>query len=100
MSALQDLDGPPPRLGRRMLLRFALGGFLIVFLGAAAVATALKLEIHSTVEAFVRETIPIRGVQNVLDDVAGGQAADDPASSAPTSASTRRPAPAPRARTR
>jgi LCP family protein required for cell wall assembly len=73
VSASQDLDGPPPRIGRRMLLRFALGSFLIVFLGAAAVATALKLEIHSTVEAFVRETIPIRGVQNVLDDVQAGK---------------------------
>ena len=29
-------------------------------------------------QAFVRETIPIRGVQNVLDDVDAGQAADDP----------------------
>jgi len=55
-----------------MLLRFALGSLAIVLLGAAVVTTALRLEINETVQAFVRETIPIRGVQNVLDDVQGG----------------------------
>ena len=57
-----------------MLLRFALGSVAIVLLGAGAVATALRLEISDTVQAFVRETIPIRGVENVLDDVEPGKA--------------------------
>ena len=56
-----------------MLLRFALGSLAIVLLGAAVVTTALRLEINETVQAFVRETIPIRGVQNVLDDVQAGK---------------------------
>jgi polyisoprenyl-teichoic acid--peptidoglycan teichoic acid transferase len=56
-----------------MLLRFALGSVAIVLLGAAVVTTALRLEINETVQAFVRETIPIRGVQNVLDDVEAGK---------------------------
>jgi polyisoprenyl-teichoic acid--peptidoglycan teichoic acid transferase len=56
-----------------MLLRFALGSLVIVLLGAAVVTTALRLEINETVQAFVRETIPIRGVQNVLDDVQAGK---------------------------
>ncbi len=56
-----------------MLLRFALGAITIVLLGAAVVTTALRLEINETVQAFVRETIPIRGVQNVLDDVQAGK---------------------------
>jgi polyisoprenyl-teichoic acid--peptidoglycan teichoic acid transferase len=73
VTAWPDPDGPPPRLGRRMLLRFALGSVAIVLLGAAAVATALRLEISDTVQAFVRETIPIRGVENVLDDVEAGK---------------------------
>src|SRR3954471_19515569 len=69
MSSWSEADGPPPRPGRRMLLRFALGSLVIVLLGAAAVTTALRLEINETVQAFVRETIPIRGVQNAPDDV-------------------------------
>src|SRR3954469_5039307 len=73
MSTWPDADGPPPRPGRRMLLRFALGSLAIVLLGAAVVTTALRLEIKKTVRPFVRETIPIRGVQNVLDDVQAGK---------------------------
>jgi LCP family protein required for cell wall assembly len=57
-----------------MLFRFALGSVLIVLLGAAAVASALRLEVSDTVQAFVQETVPIRGVENVLDDVEPGKA--------------------------
>jgi LCP family protein required for cell wall assembly len=56
-----------------MLLRFLVGGVAIVLLGAGAVATALRLELNETVQAFVRETVPIRGVENVLDDVETGK---------------------------
>jgi LCP family protein required for cell wall assembly len=73
MTAWPDPDGPPPRPGRRMLLRFLLGSFAIVLLGAGAVATALRLELNETVQAFVRETIPIRDVKGVLDDVEAGK---------------------------
>jgi LCP family protein required for cell wall assembly len=73
MTAWPEPDGPPPRMGRRMLLRFLLGGFVIVLCGAAAVATAIRLEINETVQAFVSETIPIRDVKGVLDDVEAGK---------------------------
>jgi polyisoprenyl-teichoic acid--peptidoglycan teichoic acid transferase len=73
MSTWPDPDGPPPRLGRRMLIRFALGSVAIVLLGAGAVATALRLEISETVQAFVQETVPIKDVENVLDDVEPGK---------------------------
>jgi LCP family protein required for cell wall assembly len=56
-----------------MLWRFALGAVAIVLLGAGAVATALRLEISETVQAFVQETIPIRDVKGVLDDVEPGK---------------------------
>ena len=45
-----------------------------MLLGAAAVASALRLEVDDTVQAFVQETVPIRGVENVLDDVEPGKA--------------------------
>jgi hypothetical protein len=54
VTAWPDPDGPPPRLGRRMLLRFLLGSLSIVLLAAGAVATTLHLEIDETVAAFVR----------------------------------------------
>jgi polyisoprenyl-teichoic acid--peptidoglycan teichoic acid transferase len=73
MSAWTDPDGPPPRPGRRMLLHFLLGSVAIVLLGAGAVATALRLELDDTVQAFVSETIPIRDVKGVLDDVEAGK---------------------------
>jgi anionic cell wall polymer biosynthesis LytR-Cps2A-Psr (LCP) family protein len=57
-----------------MLLRFLLGGVVIALCAAGAVATALKLELKTTVQAFVRDSVPIRGVQNVLDDVDPGGA--------------------------
>jgi LCP family protein required for cell wall assembly len=73
VTAWPDPDGPPPRPGRRMLLWFALGSVAIVLLGSAAVATALRLELDDTVQAFVSETIPIRDVKGVLDDVEAGK---------------------------
>jgi polyisoprenyl-teichoic acid--peptidoglycan teichoic acid transferase len=63
----------PPRLGRGMAKRFALGGVLIVLLSAVAVATALLLEVHKDI-GFVREgSVPIPGIKGVLDDVPAGQ---------------------------
>jgi LCP family protein required for cell wall assembly len=61
-----------PRLGRRMAKKFAVGGVLIVMLSAIAVASTLLLEVHADL-GFVREgSVPIPGVQGVLDDVPAG----------------------------
>jgi LCP family protein required for cell wall assembly len=57
-----------------MLWRFLFGSVAIVLLGATAVATALRLEVDDAVQAFVSETIPIRDVKGVLDDVEPGKA--------------------------
>jgi LCP family protein required for cell wall assembly len=61
-----------PRLGLQMAKRFALGGLLIVMLTATAVASALLLEVHQDVTVFARESTPIPGVKNVLDEVRAG----------------------------
>jgi len=63
----------PPRLGWQMAKRFALGGILIVALSATAVATAVLLEVHDAVNIIQRESVPIPGVQSVLNDVAPGE---------------------------
>jgi LCP family protein required for cell wall assembly len=57
-----------------MLVRFLVGSLVIAMCAAGAVAAALKLELKTTVQAFVRDSVPIRGVQNVLDDVDPGGA--------------------------
>ena len=62
----------PPRLGWDMIKRFALGGVLIVALSAVAVSTGILLEVHGSINIIERESTPIPGVSNVLDDVAGG----------------------------
>jgi len=61
-----------PRLGLQMAKRFAIGGLLIVMLTATAVASALLLEVHEDVTVFARESTPIPGVKNVLDEVPAG----------------------------
>ena len=64
----------PPRLGWEMIKRFALGGILIVMLSATAVATGILLEVHDSINIIERESTPIPGVSNVLDDVTAGEA--------------------------
>ncbi|MDQ3676443.1 MAG: LCP family protein [Actinomycetota bacterium] len=64
----------PPRLGWEMVKRFALGGVLIVLLSATAVATAVLLEVHDSINIIERESTPIPGVKNVLDEVPAGDA--------------------------
>jgi len=61
-----------PRLGWEMGKRFALGGLLVMVLSAVAVATALLLQVHETVDVFQRESIPIPGIENELDKVDPG----------------------------
>jgi len=62
----------PPRLGLQMAKRFAAGGLLIVLLTAIAVSSALLLEVHQNVTVFARESTPIPGIDNVLDEVPAG----------------------------
>jgi LCP family protein required for cell wall assembly len=63
-----------PRLGRQMAKKFALGAVLIVMLTATAVASGLLLEVHQDVNVFAKESTPIKGIKNVLDDVSAGEA--------------------------
>ena len=63
----------PPRLGLRMGKRFALAGLLIVLLTAAAVSSAVLLEVKQDVSFFQSQSTPIEGIANVLDDVPPGQ---------------------------
>jgi LCP family protein required for cell wall assembly len=63
----------PPRLAWAMWKRFALAAFVIVFLTAAGTATAVLLQVDDTVNAFLRYNQPIKGVQDVLDNVDAGQ---------------------------
>jgi polyisoprenyl-teichoic acid--peptidoglycan teichoic acid transferase len=62
----------PPRLGRDMFKRFALGSIIIVLLSATAVATSVLLEVHDAINIIEQESTPIPGVKNVLDEVPAG----------------------------
>jgi LCP family protein required for cell wall assembly len=61
-----------PRVGRRMAKKFAAGAVVIVLLSAIAVSSALLLEVHQDVTVFARESTPIAGIKNVLDQVPAG----------------------------
>jgi polyisoprenyl-teichoic acid--peptidoglycan teichoic acid transferase len=65
-------DPQPPRLGLSMLKRFLLGMVVIVFLTTAGTATAVLLEVDSSLDAFIQDNAPIPGVAGVLDDVDAG----------------------------
>ena len=65
-------DNRPPRVGLRMLKRFALGGVLIVFLSAATVASAVLLEVNQLTTIVRQESKPIPGIKGALDDVNPG----------------------------
>lgn len=62
----------PPRLGWQMAKRFAIGGIIVVLLSAAAVASAVLLQVHDAINIISRESTPIPGVKNVLDAVPAG----------------------------
>jgi LCP family protein required for cell wall assembly len=62
----------PPRLGWQMAKRFAIGGIIIVLLSATAVASAVLLEVHDSLNIIQNESVPIPGVKNVLDEVPAG----------------------------
>jgi len=64
----------PPRLGWGMLKRFLLGGVAIVLLSAAAVSSALLLELKDDASIFERITQPLPSdVRDVLPDVDPGK---------------------------
>jgi polyisoprenyl-teichoic acid--peptidoglycan teichoic acid transferase len=62
----------PPRLRWEMWKRFAIGGILVVALTATAVATGVLLQVHETIEVFQRNSTPIPGIANELDEVEPG----------------------------
>lgn len=61
-----------PRLGWEMWKRFAIGGILVVLLTTTAVATAILLQVHESVQIFQHESTPIPGIRNELDEVDPG----------------------------
>jgi LCP family protein required for cell wall assembly len=64
----------PPHLGRRMLLRFALGAMVIFALTAASVSSAVLLEVDSAVKIFTRESRPLDpAVNDLLANVEPGK---------------------------
>jgi polyisoprenyl-teichoic acid--peptidoglycan teichoic acid transferase len=74
VSTAADAQQGPPRLGRRMLLRFALAGLIIVVLSAATVASAVLLEVDEAVQIFKRSTTPIDpAVKELLAGVKPGK---------------------------
>ena len=61
-----------PRLGWDMWKRFMIGGILVILLSATAVATAVLLEVHKSIEDFQEVSTPIPGIKNELDKVDPG----------------------------
>jgi LCP family protein required for cell wall assembly len=64
----------PPRLGRRMLVRFALGAAVIFALTAASVSSAVLLEVDSAVQIFRNNSTPLDpAVDDLLANVEPGK---------------------------
>ena len=66
-------DQKPPRPGRRLLLRAAIGAFLIFACSAATVASAGLLEVDQLIRIVKSESAPIPGIEGALDNVKAGQ---------------------------
>jgi polyisoprenyl-teichoic acid--peptidoglycan teichoic acid transferase len=64
----------PPRPGRGLLLRAAIGAFLIFACSAATVASAGLLEVDQLIRIVKNESAPIPGIEGALDDVEAGKA--------------------------
>jgi LCP family protein required for cell wall assembly len=67
-------DQKPPRPGRRLLLRGAIGALLIFTCSAATVASAGLLEVDQLIRIVKNESAPIPGIEGALDDVPAGKA--------------------------
>src|SRR3954468_8930249 len=72
MDPLDD-DQKPPRPGRRLLLRAAIGAFLIFTASAATVASVGLLEVDQLIKIVKSESAPIPGIESALDDVPAGK---------------------------
>ncbi len=70
MSVFESDAGP--RLTADMWKRFAIGAVLVISLSAVAVASAVLLQVHDTIEVFQRNSTPIPGISNELDKVEPG----------------------------
>jgi polyisoprenyl-teichoic acid--peptidoglycan teichoic acid transferase len=66
-------DQKPPRPGRGLLFRAAIGAFLIFACSAATVASAGLLEVDQLIRIVKSESAPIPGIEGALDDVASGK---------------------------
>jgi polyisoprenyl-teichoic acid--peptidoglycan teichoic acid transferase len=71
MSAADD--DKPPRPGRGLLQRAALGSVLIFLFAATAVASAGLLEVDQLITIVKTESAPIPGIEGALDDVDPGK---------------------------
>ena len=63
----------PPRPGRGLLLRAAIGAFVIFVCSAATVASAGLLEVDQLIKIVKSESAPIPGIESALDDVPAGK---------------------------
>ncbi len=72
MAADED-DTKPPRPGRGLLKRAAVGAVLITLLSAATVASAGLLAVDELITIVKNESAPIPGIEGALDDVATGK---------------------------
>jgi LCP family protein required for cell wall assembly len=55
-----------------MWKRFAVGAILVIALTATAVASGVLLQVHETIAVFQRNSTPIPGIENELDEVEPG----------------------------
>jgi LCP family protein required for cell wall assembly len=67
-------DDKPPRPGRGLLKRAALGAALIFVFSAATVASAGLLEVDQLITIVKSESAPIPGIEGALDNVDAGKA--------------------------
>ncbi|HEV2776194.1 MAG TPA: LCP family protein [Solirubrobacteraceae bacterium] len=65
-------EGGVTRLGWDTWKRFLVGGLIVMLLSATAVASAVLLQVHETIEVFQNESTPIPGIKSVLDEVDPG----------------------------
>jgi polyisoprenyl-teichoic acid--peptidoglycan teichoic acid transferase len=66
-------DDKPPRPGRGLLKRAAIGAFLIFVCSAATVASAGLLEVDQLIRIVKSESAPIPGIEGALDNVDPGK---------------------------
>src|SRR3954447_1837096 len=66
-------DQKPPRPGRRLLWRAAIGALLIVACSAATVASAGLLEVDQLIRIVKSESAPIPGIEGALDNIPAGK---------------------------